>query len=297
MRRRFRILSLGLAIAFDMAVAAGAQAPPAAPQQAGRGNAGAAQQGRGGAPPRYPTRALADPAIVAHGKQLYSVNCAFCHGSNARGGEAGPNLMRSQLVLDDQKGELMAPVIQGGRSDKGMPAFSSLSSSDVSDIITFIHSLPVAGSGGGGPGNPANPLVGDAQAGEAYFNGPGKCGTCHSATGDLKGIGAKYDVRTLQGRFLLPGSGRGGAAAAAGLPPTTVTVTLPPGQKFEGKLESMDDFTVSLTDAGGAYRTFRRDGTVPKVDVHDPLEAHKDMLHSYTDKDIHDVTAYLVTLK
>ena len=81
------------------------------------------------------------------------------------------------------------------------------------------------------------------------------------------------------------------------MPPTTVTVTTASGQKVEGRLVRIDDFMVTLTDADGTPRTFRRDGDVPKVEVHDPMKPHRDLLPVYTDKDIHDVTAYLVTVK
>ncbi len=54
---------------------------------------------------------------------------------------------------------------------------------------------------------------------------------------------------------------------------------------------------MTLTDSDGAQRTFRRDGEVPKVEIHDPLQPHKALLPTYTDKQIHDLTSYLVTLK
>ena len=81
------------------------------------------------------------------------------------------------------------------------------------------------------------------------------------------------------------------------VPPTTATVTLASGQKVEGRLVRIDDFLVTLTDADGKLRTFPRNGDKPNVEVHDPMQPHLDLLTVYTDKDIHDVTAYLVTLK
>jgi cytochrome c oxidase cbb3-type subunit 3 len=84
-----------------------------------------------------------------------------------------------------------------------------------------------------------------------------------------------------------------------GRPPAqvTVAVTLPTGERVEGRLDRIDDFVVTLTQADGTPRTFRRSGSVPQVQITDPLAAHKQLLPKYTDKDIHDVTAYLVTLK
>ena len=237
--------------------------------------------------------AVSDPAQVERGKALYGVRCTFCHGADARGGEGGPNLVRSGLVLNDTKGELIAPVLQNGRPEMGMPKFD-LTPAQVADIASFLHTFRAAGRD---PARnaPPNVLVGDAKAGQAYFSA--KCSSCHSVTGDLKGLGSKIaDPKTLQQTWLMPGAGRG-AAAVTNVPPKTVTVTVAPAQKFEGRLDRIDDFTVTLVDAGGVSRTFIRNGSTPAVEVHDPLRPHKDLLPVYTDKDIHDVTAYLASIK
>jgi small nuclear ribonucleoprotein (snRNP)-like protein len=143
---------------------------------------------------------------------------------------------------------------------------------------------------------PPTIVVGDAAAGETYFKA--KCASCHSVTGDLKGIGAKFaDPRALQQMFVMPGGGGRGGGPQANVPPTTVTVTLATGKKAEGRLVRIDDFIVTLTDSEGTQQTFRRDGDRPKVEVHDPLQPHKDLLRVYSDKDIHNLTAYLVIVK
>jgi cytochrome c oxidase cbb3-type subunit 3 len=253
--------------------------------------AGQAGRGGGGGGGAYPQRPPGDPAMVARGKALYDVNCAQCHGSDARGEDSGPNLIRSTLLLNDKNGELIAPVLQDGRLPEGMPKFD-FSAAQIADIAAYIHTFRVGGYDIS-RNRPATIVVGDAKAGETYFNS--KCGSCHSATGDLKGLAAKItDPRSLQQRWLLPtGGGRGGGQGA----PTTVTVMLPSGQRLEGRLVRIDDFLVSLTEADGTARTVRRDGDTPRVEVHDPIQAHRDLLHVYTDKDIHNVTAYLVTLQ
>ena len=247
-------------------------------------------------PSAYPVRAAADPAVVQRGRQIFSANCSFCHGSDARGGEGGPNLIRSELVLNDKNGELIATVVQNGRPDKGMPKFD-LSLEEIASIAAFIHSMPVGGRAE--TTGVVDPLVGDAKAGEAYFNGPGKCAGCHSVSGDLAGIGAKYvDVRTLQGTML-----SGGAAARqgyAGLPESarkTVTVTMQTGETVKGQLDQIDDFMVALTDSDGNYHSYVRHGDNPKVTISNPLQPHFDMLRNFKDEEIHNVTAYLVTLK
>jgi cytochrome c oxidase cbb3-type subunit III len=233
--------------------------------------------------------------MVERGKALYGVNCSFCHGSDARGGEGGPNLLRAQLVLDDQNGELILPVVQGSRADRGMPAMN-LTKAQVTDVAAFVHSFRVGGYDVSRM-TPPTILVGDAKAGEAYFKNA--CATCHSTTGNLKGIGAKYDdPKTLQNTFLLPGGGRGGRGGGGGnAPPVTVTVSPAGGAKVEGRLVRIDDFIVTLALADGTQRTFRRDGDVPKVELHDPLAKHRELLGKYTDNDIHNLTAYLVTVK
>jgi cytochrome c oxidase cbb3-type subunit 3 len=272
-----------------------AQAPAAPP--AGRGGRGGGGGGFGAA---YPQRPTADPAVVDRGKALYGVNCSFCHGSDARGGEGGPNLIRSQVLLNDQNGELLAPIVQKGLPDRGMPKFD-MSNTQVADISAFIHSFRVGGYDVSRM-QPPSVVVGDAKAGESYFKA--KCVSCHSGDRDLKGIATRIsDAKALQQNWIIPGSGRGrggfggGGGGAANVSPTMVTVTLTGGQKVEGRLIRIDDFAVTLASADGSQRTFRRDGDVPKVDVKDPLEPHKKLIPSYTDKDIHDVTAYLVTLK
>ncbi|HEV2445596.1 MAG TPA: c-type cytochrome [Candidatus Sulfopaludibacter sp.] len=270
-----------------------AQAPQT-PPAGGAAQGGRGRGGGGGFGSAFPQHATEDPAKVERGKALYGVNCNFCHGSDARGGEGGPNLLRSDLVLNDQHGELIGQVVQKGKGE--MPALN-LTAEQVSEIAAFIHSMRVSGYDASRMAPPSI-LVGDAGAGEAVFKT--KCASCHSATGDLKGIAAKItDPKILQNTFLMPGGGgRGGRGGMAlPVPPTTVTVISASGAKAEGRLVRIDDFMVNLVDSDGVQRTIRRDGDVPKVEIHDPLKPHRDMLPTYTDKDIHNLTSYLVTLK
>lgn len=275
------------------------QAPP--PAQAGAGGTAAGRGGRGGAPQgggggAYPQHAQADPDTINRGKDLYNANCASCHGPDARGSQTGTNLLRSELVMDDQTGEGIAPVVQQGRADQGMPKFE-LSKQQITDIAGFIHSFRVAGYDTS-RNVPRSIVVGDAAAGEAFFNGAGKCSTCHSVSGDLAGIGTRRDPKSLQNAIVSGGGGgRGGAGGGTPTPPTTVTVTQANGKVYEGKLTRIDDFLVTLTDDSGIRMSFTRDGDVPKVVVHNPLQAHIDMLRNWKDDDIHNLTAYLVTVK
>ena len=252
------------------------------------------QRGGGREAPQF------EPAAVERGKNTFFVNCGFCHGANARGGDGGPDLIRSVLVLDDEKGKQLGDFVKIGRPDKGMPNFTSLTAGQISDVATFLHS-EIYLAAHRRTYEIRDILVGDVKAGEAFFNGAGKCSSCHSPAGDLKGIGAKYDPVTLQGRIVMPrgqrgGGGRGGAAEPQGSFPT-VTVTLPSGQSYSGALVRVTDFDVTLRDSSGGFRSFTRDGDTPKVEIKDPLQAHIDMLSKYKDADIHNLTAYLVTLK
>ncbi|HVN04227.1 MAG TPA: c-type cytochrome [Bryobacteraceae bacterium] len=242
-----------------------------------------------------------DPAQVAHGKALFGVNCAGCHGVDLRGGDlGGPNLLRSQVTLSDKKGELILPIIQGARRDGGMPAIP-LSPEDGLAVAAYIRSVvAMIGSQGRPPsiGEEApSILVGNAAAGKIYFEA--KCANCHSVTGDLQGIAAKYsDPKTLQTVWVAGGRRHWGPPTSASMRRIpAVTVTLASGERVEGRLVRIDDFLVSVGMADGSVRTYRREGDVPKVEVHDPMQTHRDLLAVYTDKDIHDVTAYLVTLK
>ncbi len=252
--------------------------------------AGAALLALGQRPPMFPTRPPGDPAMIARGKALYGVNCNFCHGSDARGGEGGPNLLRSELVLNDQNGERIATVVQNGRGE--MPKLN-LSREQVAEVAAFIHSFQVGGYDASRM-VPPSILVGKASAGEAVFKM--KCASCHSVTGDLKGLASKItDPKMLQNILIMPSSA--GSHSPIKLSPVTVTVTLDSGQKTEGTLVRIDDFLVTLQDADGWVRSFRRDGERPTVEIHDPLAPHRDMLPTYSDDEIHNLTSYLETLK
>lgn len=244
-------------------------------------------------PPAFPVHPQADAATLERGKAIYGVNCNFCHGSDARGGEGGPNLLRSDLVLNDKNGELIGQVVLNGRNE--MPAIK-LTQPQIADVSAYLHDFKVGGYDISRM-IPPSVVVGDAKAGEAYFQKT--CATCHSVTNDLKGIGAKFaNPKLLQNAYLSGGGGRGGrGGGGGGGKPVTVTVTESNGTKVEGRLIRIDDFIVTIAEADNTQRTFRRDGNVPKVDLHDPLQPHKDLLPKYTDTDIHNLTAFLVTVK
>ena len=250
-------------------------------------------------PPITATDPQFDQASVARGSALFVGQCGFCHGSNARGGSSGPGLTRSALVQDDEAGKQLGELLRTGRPDKGMPAFQ-LAPDQVADIATFLHAA-IFLNANRRLYQVLDILTGDPKAGEAYFSGAGKCATCHSPTGDLKGVGAKYDAVTLQGRVLMPRGGRGaGPPQPAYLDKNAirVSITLPSRQIIAGVLVRLTDFDVTLYDPQtGQIRSWFRNGDTPKIEIVDPLQAHLDRLPAWTDDDMHDVTAYLAGLK
>jgi mono/diheme cytochrome c family protein len=233
-----------------------------------------------------------DPAAVERGGRIFTAQCGRCHGNSAKGMDSGPNLIYSLLVLRDEKGDLIAPALRTGRPDAGMPK-PDLTEAQISDIVAWLHAQTYAADHRTTYAW-LDVVTGDPRAGENYFNTSGKCRGCHSVTGDLARVGNKYDPFTLQTRWVNPSSAPGAASERAAV---KVRVTLASGQVFAGRLERISDFEVALRDSSGEYRSFTRDGATPKVEIEDPLKAHKEMLHQYTDADIHNVTAYLATLK
>jgi len=231
-------------------------------------------------------RQRVDNAAADRGRLLYTQNCINCHGSTAKGTDNGPDLIRSTVVLRDRLGNGIGPAVR-----KGGPHQAPLTDGQVVDLSHFLHQRVESIASNRNARGPLNVVTGNAEAGRAYFNGAGKCSTCHSPTGDLAGIAARIPVAiNLQQRFLFPSLTRGG--------PKQVQVTVTPagGAPVSGTLVRIDTFNVSLRDASGEYRSIRRAPNV-KVEVRDPLAAHHELLDLYTDADMHNILAYLVTLK
>jgi len=229
---------------------------------------------------------IPDARMAAEGAKIYGPTCGFCHGVDARGG-SGPDLLRAAVVLDDNQGELIGTTVHEGRPAKGMPAFPLLTDEELHDIAEYLH-LQVELAANRGTYKALNIVTGDAKAGEAYFNSEGKCYTCHSVTGDLAHIGSKMNPPDLQQTFLYPAAGHRS--------PPKVTVTLADGKRFTGTLKHLDDFNVSLYDDEGDFHSIALQKGID-VKVEDKLLFHRQMLDKYTNLQMHNLTAYLVTLK
>jgi mono/diheme cytochrome c family protein len=249
-----------------------------------------------------------DQASIDRGAKLFADKCASCHGANARGGsktKTTVDLVRSELVLDDlgTGGHEIAEFLKFGRPEKNMPKFD-MPEQDAIDIAAWLH-RQIAAAAERGSYQRLNVFSGDAKAGEAFFNGPvGKCNTCHSVTGDLKGIDTKAndDAPTLQGLIVTGGGGRGGRGGRGrgGSPsPNAITakVTTKSGEVINGFPASIDDWQITIRLPDGSMRSFLREGDWPKYETHNPLQAHVDLQFKYTDADIHNLAAYLRTLK
>ncbi|MDQ2712563.1 MAG: c-type cytochrome [Acidobacteriota bacterium] len=220
---------------------------------------------------------------------MFQSSCGFCHGADATGARA-PDLLRSSITLHDDAGSMLGPLIRNGRPDKGMPSFSTLKDDQIASIVTFLHhqaSAALHSSHVPGDYPVAKLLTGDASAGKAYFSGAGGCSGCHSVSGDLAGVAKKFSPIDLQQEMVYPSKEH---------VKKTAVITLPDGSKFEGTVEQDDEFNIALTGQDGWYRSWPKTSGV-SVEIHDPLTAHRELMSKYTDADVHNLFAYLETLK
>jgi mono/diheme cytochrome c family protein len=223
---------------------------------------------------------------AAAGEALFQQSCSFCHGRDAMGGETGPDLTQSKLVLSDTDGSKIEEVVREGRIEKKMPAFQ-FSKPELGSLVAFIRAREAAAAAmeGGRRGVAVADLqTGNAESGKVYFNGAGGCAKCHSPTGDLAGVARRYEGLRLEERMLYPRDAK-----------STVAVTLPSGKKVTGTLAYLDEFTVGLLDSGGTYKSWPIEDVKYKVDS--PVDAHVEQFSKYTDDDIHNLMAYLQTLR
>jgi len=275
-------MALVVAVLANIAIA-GAQGPPGA----GGGRGGGRSGGRFKI---YPQEA------IGRGLPAYNTACGYCHGERGKGGNAGPDLIVSLVTLHDEDGVQLGQYLKSPVHAKVVKA--DVPDNELFDIAAYLHSR-VQYASGRGDVHMDMILVGDPKAGEAYFSGAGGCSKCHSPTGDLKGVGAKYNPATLQERLVMPRVGRGGFGRGGTTDPNApyATVTLPSGQTVKGAPVRVTDFDVVIRLADGTTQTWARNHGIPKVEVTDPLQAHIDIMTKLKDFDMHNLTAYLATLK
>jgi cytochrome c oxidase cbb3-type subunit 3 len=286
MNYRLKLWTGVLAFAAAWVLHAAAQAPRPAMPRAGVGPA---------------DRPVVDPEAADRGRRVWVSECITCHGTQARGSETAPSLIRSLVILKDRYGSQLGPFLKKGHPMQSGTPSTALTETQVVDLTHFLRQRIEDTLRGSSVFTEGNILTGDAAAGAAYFNGEGRCATCHTAAANsLAGISSRLSGPVdVQQRMLFPG-GRGGRGrgGAGGPSPTAVTVTLTPasGPAMSGVLVEMDDLFVTFRDASGSIRVVRR---VPGLEIvkDDPLQAHHDLLDRISDKNIHDLVTYLETMK
>lgn len=225
-------------------------------------------------------------AAIDAGGSLFQQHCAFCHGRDAGGGETGPDLTRSKMVSGDKNGESIGAIIRNGRMEKGMPKFT-LGDTEVMNLVAFIHSQQdkaMSQTGNRRGVDTSDLQTGNVDEGRKYFNGAGTCAKCHSATGDLAGVATRYEGLKLEQQMLYPRNAKAKA-----------TVTTRDGKTCAGTLAFQDEFTIALTGDDGVYRSWNKRDVTYKVDA--PAKAHVELFDKYTDADIHNLMAYIQTLR
>lgn len=272
--------------ALVLAIAVAVPCVPVSAQRRSEASPAAAPVPAAAAPRDYPAE------LIDAGRLRFAAHCGFCHGRNAAGGSGGSDLTRSTVVAEDVRGDRIAAVVRSGRADAGMPAFPTLAEDELEAIVAFIHARNLAAAsatGGRRSVEAADLATGNARSGARYFDV--NCTACHSATGDLAGIATRFEGLSLLRRMLYPGSEAPGAVARR----ATVTVTTRSGESISGQLTYRDEFTIALTGSDGRYRSWPAQNVEFEID--DPLEGHVAQLGRYTDRDMHDVLAYLQTLR
>jgi cytochrome c oxidase cbb3-type subunit III len=228
------------------------------------------------------------PDKVAAGRAapVYQQNCAFCHGPQARGATA-PSLVTSDLVLGDDHGEHLAPFLKAGRPEKGMPAFSQLTDQQRTDLAEFLH-LQIEDIANRGAYHLQNIVVGDAAKGQAYVTT--HCMSCHSSTAFAHIAGKFRSADQLQRGWVWPSRPADNTLAI------TATVKSADGTVLSGRVTQLSDFRITLIGADGqTHRIDRAPGV--DVEIKDPLAPHQAIADALTNDDMHNVTAYLESLK
>jgi mono/diheme cytochrome c family protein len=293
----------GIAIFTALALAAGAfaqEGPRPSTQATG------AQRTSGDSIGPY-DKQIVDPAAADRGRHFYAAECVDCHGPTARGVDnKGPNLIRSNVVLHDRVGSELGPFLKKGHPLQSKASSANLTEAQIVDLSHFLKQRIDDALKRQPMGDNINVITGSVAAGKAYFDGEGKCATCHSVTApgprSLVGVAARYgDPVNLQQAMLFPtgrGGGRGGRGGRGGpsTAPVMLTVTPAGGQPVTGELVFLDDFDVQLRDSAGQLHAWTRTPTL-KVVKEDPLVAHHELLDRITDKNVHDLVVYLETVK
>jgi mono/diheme cytochrome c family protein len=230
-----------------------------------------------------------DKAAAALGAPLFQQNCAFCHGQQARGA-TGSSLITSDEVLSDDHGEHLLPFLKKGRPEKGMPAFAAMTDAQLTDISEFVH-LQVEEVANRGTYQVLNILVGDPDKGYVYV--ARHCMGCHTAETFAHFAARFRSPEQLQRGWVWPSRPAGAGDSSLAV---TATVKMPNGSAIAGRVTKVSDFRIALLDSANQTRIVERKPGV-KVSIADPLAPHEEMIQTLTNQDLHDVSAYMETLK
>ena len=169
MRRTTAIAALVVA-----AVAYGAAQTPQPPPPGG-GRQGAPPPGRGGggmlAGAGPSDKPVVDAAAADRGRRTWAAECINCHGTQARGNDNGPNLVRSVIVLHDRYGSQIGPFLAKGHKLQSGASGATLSEAQVQELAHFLRQRVNDGLRGSPLFQPQNVLTGDPKAGEALLQG------------------------------------------------------------------------------------------------------------------------------
>lgn len=269
--------------------------------------------GRGGGAPAAPAaptvpqitnRPPVDQAAHDRGRAVWARECIDCHGSQARGSEKGPNIIRTRTVNFDRTsqtpGNVLTPFLKAGHPTQSGKASATFTDEEIVGLAQFLRQRVNDTMRSSALFTVGNIVVGDRAAGEAFFKGGGKCATCHTGTTrSLAGIKARFPTPVdLQQRMMFPagGGGRGFVAPTNNPNATTVTITPATGASINGVLVEQTNLFITVRLADGATQTVRRAPNM-KIVLTNPLQGHIDLLETITDAQMHDLVAYLETMK
>jgi cytochrome c oxidase cbb3-type subunit III len=226
------------------------------------------------------------PLATMHAQQpgaaIFAANCAGCHGADGRGGEHAPNIATApevQHLLDRE----LAGIVRYGIPGAGMPAFSTLKSQEVSDVVSYLRVLQGRGD--------IVKLPGDPNEGKALFFGKAHCSDCHMVNGhggfigsDLSFYGADAKPDQMRAIILDPGKNLPADKKAT----TVVTLT---GQKITGMLKVKDNFSLSIQTPDGAFH-YLPNSKLARVDLYS--SSLMPAGSTLSGKEVDDLVSYLL---
>ncbi len=224
-------------------------------------------------------------SVSGGGKQLFASNCAACHGLDGKGSERAPNIADGANIRRMAHAQIFG-IIQNGVPGTGMPAFHTLSATQIDALISHLRIL-------GGASKPAAPLPGDPGAGKALFTGEAGCSRCHMVTGEggfiasnLSDYGRGHSAEQIRGAITKPVNTASGSAR-------TATVTLRGGERYTGRIRNEDNFSIQLQDLTGVFHLLTR-SDVATFDYDSKSMMPSDYASTLTSNELDDLVSFLM---